>query len=57
MDLDQYEQLFSDLSERYVKRIAGFPVPYRLTTIFQETGYDPPEPMLDAGGQLIAPWL
>ena len=57
MDLDQYEQLFSDLSECYVKRIVGFPVPYRLTTIFQETGYDPPEPMLDAGGQLIAPWL
>ena len=27
MELDSYEHIFSDLSERYVKRIAGFPVP------------------------------
>ena len=45
------------MSETYVKRIAGFPVSYRLRHIFQETGFAPPEPVLAAGGPSIAPWL
>ena len=39
-----------------MRRIAGFPVSYRLTNIFQDTGYNPPE-QVALGERTIAPWI
>ena len=55
MNFEACEELYRDLSERYLKRISGFPVPYRLTTIFQEAGYIPPAQVF-AEGEPTAPW-
>ena len=56
MMLEDYAELYRDLSEQYLRRISGFPISYRLRIIFQETGYHPPEQMAHRGG-LLAPWV
>ena len=43
-------------AERYLRRISGLPLPYRLKQIFSEIVYDPPEANITERGGLIAPW-
>lgn len=51
-----YEEVYRGLSERYLKRISGFHISYRLKDIFQEMQFDPPEQMV-CERQTVAPWL
>ena len=55
MTLEDGDELYRDLSERYLRRIAGFSVPYRLKSVCQETGFVPPEQVFTEG-EPIAPW-
>ena len=56
MNLADYEELYRGLSERYLHRISGFPVAYRLRHILDDLAYQPPTfiPHID---RTIAPWM
>ena len=56
MDIDSYSPGYRGLSERYLKRICGFSVSYRLQENFRTLEFNPPQALTPSAGT-IAPWL
>ena len=56
MDYDARRHLYDDLSERYLKRISGFPISYRLLIISQQLHYDKPERIVRVNSH-FPPWI
>ena len=55
VDMTTHDRLYGGLSQQYIRRVSGFPMPCRLSRIFEELQYQPPMDVQSPKGT-ISPW-